>query len=57
MFSSALSYWLWLIYSLISHLAIITHAISSGGELTATVSDSVLIYGSCLDDWYIHVTD
>lgn len=28
-----------------------------GGELTATVSDSVLIYGSCLDDWYIHVTD
>ena len=28
-----------------------------GGELTATVSSSLLIYGSCLDDWYIHITD
>lgn len=26
-----------------------------GGELTATVSDSLQIYGSCLDDWYIHI--
>lgn len=28
-----------------------------GGELTATVSSSLLIYGSCLDDWYIHIED
>jgi len=35
----------------------IEDAWTPGGELTATVSDSVLIYGSCLDDWYIHVTD
>lgn len=28
-----------------------------GGELTATVSDSVLIYDNCLSDWYIHVID
>lgn len=28
-----------------------------GGQLTATVSDSILIYESCINDWYIHIED
>ena len=27
-----------------------------GGQLYTTVSDKIQIYGSCLDDWYIHST-
>ncbi len=35
----------------------IEDAWTPGGELTATVSDAILIYDNCLSDWYIHVTD
>jgi len=41
----------------IHRAAFIEDAWTPGGKLTAIVTNSVVIYGSCLDDWNIHVTD